>query len=184
MASLVVSSAHGQSFKRHTTLKTQTLSLHKPGTEIKSDVANNVVVCLLTVTTTNQASLQPCSGLFLCSHFLPPLCCAAVCLLVSPSVCLSLSARLKPAGVYLHSSSTFIFMMEAGHSTRRCVGVQDLIGLWSEGILHGESQVEREQGPHCSELHFLLSLPSPPPEHKDSAVVSAQVAFSSQQISV
>lgn len=69
------------------------------------------------------------------------------------TVCLLVCLQL--ATVYLHSSNTSIFMMEAGHSTWRCVCVcvcvQDLIGLWSEGILLTESQVEREQGSHCSE---------------------------------
>lgn len=84
------------------------------------------------------------------------LCCwLSVCQSVCPFI--SLSVCLKPARVYLHFSSTSIFMMEAGHSTWRCVCVcvcaQDLIGLWSEGILHTESQVEREQGSHCSECY-------------------------------
>lgn len=106
-----------------------------------------------------KASVQLQPGLLLCSRFLQPLCCAADCLSASLSVrsSLCLSVCLKPARVYLHFSSTSIFMMEAGHSTWRCVCVcvcaQDLIGLWSEGILHTESQVEREQGSHCSECY-------------------------------
>lgn len=62
----------------------------------------------------------------------------------------------------------------------RCVCVQDLIGLWSEGILHTESQVEREQGSHCFE-HYAFSIvsPLPPPAHISAPAATAQDAFSS-----
>ena len=81
------------------------------------------------------------------------------------TVCLPLSVCLSLARVYLHSPNTSIFMMEAGHPrcvcVCVCVCVQDLIGLWSEGNPHTESQVEREGGSHCSE-HYTFSIVSFP----------------------
>lgn len=123
-----------------------------------------------------KASVLPQPRLVLCSHFPSPLCCAAD-LSARLSVCLSVCSRpgficIPPAHPYSYGSRSLHVEM--------CVRVQDLIGLWSEGILHTESQVEREQGSHCSE-HYAFSIvpPPPPPVHISTPAAMAQEAFSS-----
>lgn len=87
---------------------------------------------------------------------------------VCSSVCLSLCSRpgficILPAHPYSWwKRVTPRGDVRACLCVCRCACVQDLIGLWSEGILRTESQVEREQGSHCSE-HYAFSIVSPPP---------------------
>lgn len=126
--------------------------------------------------------LQP--GLVLCSHFLPPLCCAADCLSARLPVCLSVGGQGLFAffqHIHIHDGSGSLHVEMCVYvCVCACVCVQDLIGLWSEGILHTESQVEREQGSHCSE-HYAFSIVSFHLllVHIGAPAATAQDAFSS-----
>lgn len=83
------------------------------------------------------------------------LCCLSVC----SSLCPSAASRGLFAffqHIHIHDGSRSLHV-ETCVCVRVCV--LDIIGLWSEGILHSESQVEREQGPHCSE-HYAFSIVS------------------------
>lgn len=101
------------------------------------------------------------------------LCCWSVC----SSVCLSVCGR--PGFICIPPTHPYSYGSRSLH-VEMCMRVQDLIGLWSEGILHTESQVEREQGSHCSE-HYAFSIvpPPPPPVHISTPAAMAQDAFSS-----
>lgn len=111
------------------------------------------------------------------------LCCwLSVCQSVCPFI--SLSVCLKPARVYLHFSSTSIFMMEAGHSTWRCVCVCMCVraGLnWA--VVRGDPPywVPGGEGagiPLFGVLCIFYCFPPPPPVHADAPVAMAQDAFS------
>lgn len=130
-----------------------------------------------------KASLQPFLGLLLCSCLLPPLC-YAVCLSAAFPVRLSVPVCSWPRFICIaptHPYSWWKRVIPRGYVSVSAIHVyvQDLIGPWSEGILCSESQVEREQRPHCFE-HYAFSIVSPFPSssaHRRSCGGSTRCLF-------